>query len=391
MTETIEQEKSAPKSRKSGQVIKRGENKWLVRMFTGSSDVTGKKNYFSKTIHGTRQDAQKFLNAKLRERDLGIFIEPATESVSAYLDKWLLTAAKPKLKQQTYDSYSSLLDRYIRTPLGGIKLGNLRALDIQNVYTDMLQRKLSARVIRYTHAVFSSALKQAVQWGMLHVNPASLVQLPKSSRQEMRVLDQTEVSKFLTALQNDRYETAFSFAIASGMRPEEWMSLQWKDVDFDRATATVQRALVRLKGGDWKFDETKTSKSRRTITLPPSTVSQLRSHRARQLEERLKLGSDYQDFGLVFATEIGTPLSIHNITNRHFKPALVRAGLPKIRLYDATRHTHATLLLLAGENPKVVSERLGHSSVILTLDVYSHVLPSMQAAVAQKLEKLVFG
>ena len=284
-----------------------------------------------------------------------------------------------------------MLQRYVLEPPGSKKISALRPLDIQALYSAMQERGLSARIVRYTHAVFSSALKQAVRWGMLYRNPAELVQLPKQTRQEMRALTSEEASRFLAALKGDRCAALFALALATGMRPEEYLGLQWIDVDPAKATVTVRRALVwRTKGGGWYFTEPKTSRSRRTIPLPTSMVVALAEHKRRQAEERLKAGPGWQDHGFVFATPIGTPLNISNLTRIHFKPALLRAGLPaSIRLYDQ-RHTCATLLLQAGENPKVVSERPGHASVTLTLDVYTHVLPDMQRAAAQKLENLLF-
>jgi|SRR5262245_26722095 len=201
---------------------------------------------------------------------------------------------------------------------------------------------------------------------------------------------ESQAAEFQKALNGDPQRTTLLFALATGMRPEEYMALQWKDVDLKQGTAIVRRVLIRTKGGGWYFNEPKTPKSRRTITLPPSLVRELIEHRRAQNEARLKAGEHWQNYDLVFCTEAGTPLQINNFTARHFKPALVRAKLEaSIRLYDL-RHTHATLLLLAGEHPKVVSERLGHSSVTLTLDTYSHVLPNMQMSASEKLEKLLF-
>lgn len=383
--------KKTKQARRSGQIVARGENKWLVRVHTGRNEITGKRKYFNKTIRGTKKDAQKFLNSKLREIDLGVFIEPATESLDAYLDKWLESAAKPKLSERSFNDYEALLKRYVRERLGSLRLVNLRPLDIQALYSKMQEQGLSARVIRYTHAVLSSALKQAVHWGMLTRNPAQLAQLPKQKRREMHALSAVEVACFLDVLQGTRYAVLFAFAITTGMRPEEYFALQWKDVDLEKGVATVRRALIRKKGGGWYFTEPKTPQSRRSIPLPASMAAQIKAHRRAQAEERLKAGSAYQNNELVFATEWGTPLDLSNLTNNHFKPALKRAGLPKsVRLYDL-RHTCATLLLLAGENPKVVSERLGHASVTLTLDTYSHVLPDMQRGAAEKLEKLIFA
>ena len=180
--------------------------------------------------------------------------------------------------------------------------------------------------------------------------------------------------------------------MVSGMRPEEYLGLQWKDIDFENGSATVQRALVwNRKGGGWSLQEPKTSKSRRNVPLPSSVLSELKIRRKKQLEERLRLGQAYQNNDFIFATEIGTPILTSNLMRRHFKPILKEAKLSeKIRLYDL-RHSCATLLLAEGENPKVVSERLGHATIVLTLDTYSHVLPSMQQSATNKLENLLYS
>jgi integrase len=182
-----------------------------------------------------------------------------------------------------------------------------------------------------------------------------------------------------------------SFALATGMRPEEYLALKWSDLDLHAGNATVRRTLVWRKGGGWYFGEPKTSRSRRTIPLPMSLVGALTDHRRKQGECRLKKGSDYQNNELVFATGEGTPILLRNLVRRHFRPVLTNAKLTQsLRLYDL-RHSCATLLLSAGENPKVVSERLGHASIVLTLDTYSHVLPSMQQAATEKLERILYG
>ncbi len=180
----------------------------------------------------------------------------------------------------------------------------------------------------------------------------------------------------------------FEFALLTGMRPEEYLAIQWSDIDFGRGTAQVRRALVRHKKS-WSFEEPKTARSRRTVFLPAPLLQKLAMHKRRQGEARLKLGAAWQTFDLVFCSEEGTPLSIPNLTYRYFRPILVKAKLPQIRLYDL-RHTCATLLLIAEENPKIVSERLGHSTIVLTLDTYSHVLPTMQQGASARLERLLY-
>ncbi|MFN2394022.1 MAG: site-specific integrase, partial [Pyrinomonadaceae bacterium] len=184
--------------------------------------------------------------------------------------------------------------------------------------------------------------KQAVKWNLLQRNPSELVELPKVPHVERRVLMPDEALSFLEAANEMPHGLIFEVALLSGMRPEEYLALQWADLDFERGTAQVKRALVRHKGG-WSFQETKTARSRRTVSLPKPLFQKLKAHKTK----------------------------------------------PRIRLYDL-RHSHATLLLLADENPKIVAERLGHSTVVLTLDTYSHVLPTMQQQTTAKLTKMLY-
>jgi integrase len=347
----------------AGQLIKKGEHRWLVRVFKGRDPKTGKKKYFSKQVKGNKKDAQKFLNGILREIDLGIFVEPSTMTLSEYLE----SAARPRVSRRTADGYDGLLRRYIKEPLGIKRLDNLKALDIQKVYADIQVRGLSARVVRHTHSALHNALRQAVKWGLLSRNPSELVELPKVPHKERRVLSQEEAVRFLDAAIDMPRGLLFEFALITGMRPEEYLALQWSDIDFDRCTATIQRALVRHKK-EWSFERPKTAKSRRTVALPAPLLHRLSDHKRNQAEVRLKAGPDWQVNGLVFSSEKGTPLSIPSLTYRYFRPILKKAELPQIRLYDL-RHSCATLLLVANENPKVVSERLGHSTVVLTLEV----------------------
>jgi integrase len=255
----------------------------------------------------------------------------------------------------------------------------------------MLADGLSARTVRYCHAVLTSALKQAVKWELLFQNAASLVDLPRQARREMRALSPVEAIRFLSAAREDRYGVLFELALITGMRPEEYLALQWKDVELGKGTVTVQRTLIwRRRDGGWYYGEPKTRGSYRRIPIPFSLVRSLSAHKKHQAEERLKAGPNHRDNNLVFATTVGGPLMPQNLVRRHFKPILKKANLPtSIRLYDL-RHSCATLLLAAQENPKVVSERLGHATITLTLDTYTHVLPSMQKAASQKLENMLF-
>jgi len=239
-----------------------------------------------------------------------------------------------------------------------------------------LERKgLSPQTIRYAHAVLSAALGQAVRWRMIQANPCRDVEMPKRRQREMTALTPAECGKLREALVSDRLEALFLLLLGTGLRPGEAFALRWDALNLDAGWLRVERTLGRKgKGQPWSFDEPKTPKSRRTVTLPPSVTRALLAHRAAQAEERLKAGSEYADLGLVFATPFGQPLDERNVVNRHFKPALARAGLPgAIRLYDC-RHTAATLMLAGGAAIRAVADRLGHSSAKMTLDVYAHAL-----------------
>jgi integrase len=371
----------------AGQVIKRGEKVWLVRIFLGRN-ADGTRRYLNKTIKGTKKDANTYLSTTLAAISTGTFIEPSPVTVAEYIKKWLEVAARPRVSRRTADGYATLLERYIQESLGRKRLGDLRPLDIQKVYGEMQARGLSARVVRHTHSAFHNALKQAVKWGMIARNPSDLVELPKVPHKERRVLSPDEAAAFLEVAAVMPHGLIFEFALLTGMRPEEYLALQWSDVDFERCTVQVRRALVRHKKS-WSFEEPKTPRSRRTIYLPAPLLQKLAAHKRKQAEARLKLGAEWQAFDLVFCSEEGTPLSIPNITYRYFRPILTEAKLPRIRLYDL-RHSCATLLLIAEENPKVVSERLGHSTIVLTLDTYSHVLPTMQAKASERLSEMLY-
>ena len=375
----------------AGQIIKRGDRTWVVRIFMGR-DEKGKRRYLNKTIHGTKKDADKYLATTLTVISTGTFVEPSTLNVNDYLNKWLKGAAQPRLRDNTYREYEGLLNRYVIPKLGDKRLCDVRPLDVQALYASMSEQGLSPRTVRFTHSVLSSAFKQAVRWRMLAHNPCNSAELPRKVSQEMQALTPAEAACFLAEASRDRWGALFIIALSTGLRPSEYFGLKWSDIDMERGLLTVQRSIIwrSYKSGDWYFGEPKTPRSSRRIPLSASVIRALVEHRRHQAEERLKVGAKYQNLDLVFATSEGQPLIRLNVIQKHFKPILKRAGLSEtLRLYDL-RHSCATLLLAANENPKVVSERLGHASITLTMDTYSHVLPDMQQGASEKLESILF-
>jgi len=371
----------------AGYIQRRSETCWVARV---EHYRNGRRRYLSKTFR-TEKAAKEHLQDQQSAQNKGEFVEPTRVTLMVLMDEWLDTI-RPRVTQRTADGYKGLLDRYIRPELGSKRVNQLETRDIQRVYANMQSRKsLSARIVRHTHATLRQVLEQGVEWKLIARNPADSLKrkLPKVEESERRVLDETEAAEFLKACATKPHGLIFEFALLTGMRPEEYLALQWRDLNFERNAAQVRRALVRHKKV-WRFQEPKTKGSRRTVSLPGTLTRKLAAHKRAQAEQRLKLGSDWQVNDLIFCSETGTPLSIPNLTYRYFRPILTAATLPQIRLYDL-RHSHATLLLAADEHVKIVSERLGHSTTRLTLDTYSHVLANMQEKTSAKLEEMLYG
>lgn len=371
------------------QIIKRGENKYLIRVYL-DRDETGHRSYHNETFRGSPAKARTRARAIETDRDAGTLFKAPTASTKVYFESWLETV-KGNVAARTHYDYRVYFERYLEPEIGTILLADLTPLHLQQIYSDMKQRGFAPRTIRYAHAIASQALNQAVKWGLLQRNVAKLATVPKLIRKERRYLSPEQVQKFLAAADNDLWRPLWYLALETGMRPEEFLGLRWAAVSLDRREVRVERVLVRsrIKGEGWSLDEPKTSRSRRAIVLSPQTTAMLRAHRRAQKEARLKIGAKYQDNDFVFANPIGAPLDHAHLTRRHFKKILVAAKLPDVRMYDL-RHATATLLLAKGESPKVVSERLGHSGTTLTLDTYSHVTPTMQEDATKRIAEILY-
>jgi integrase len=237
-----------------------------------------------------------------------------------------------------------------------------------------------------------ATLRLAVRMELLGRNVADAVRPPKRVRSKLTPPTPEQAAQLLNAAvaTGDRLAALWAVGIFSGCRPGELLALSWEDVNLEAGSIVIRRNLTKVNGAPPEFVDPKTARGRRTVSLPPEAVAALRMHRQRQADERLRLGADYRDQGLVFSTHTGTPLIARNVV-RAFKRLLVHAGLPAtIRWYDL-RHGHATALLVAGVHPKVASERLGHSTVMLTLDTYSHVIEGMDADAAMKVQRAIRG
>ena len=334
----------------------------------------------------TQREAREWVKETLSQVEDGLTIKGARTTLAKYLDSWLETI-KPTVRPKTWQQYEQIVRQYVKPSLGEIRLNDLRPDHVQTLYTSQLERGLGPRSVRLIHAVLHRALNQALRWGPVRRNVCDAVDKPKQSRAEMQTFDLEQTQTFLHAVEGNRIEALFYLAISTGLRQGELLGLKWTDLDFDSGRLQVQRQLQRISGEGLTFTEPKSAAGRRAIVLGSVDLAKLQAHRKHQLEERLFAGGRWQDHGLIFTTTIGSPLDPRNLY-RTYKVILKRADLPEIRFHDL-RHTAATLMLQQGVHPKVVQERLGHSSINLTLDTYSHVLPSMQEDAAQRMNAIL--
>jgi integrase len=342
-------------ARKVGQIIARGDRRWLIRVYLGRDRETNKRNYHNRIIHGSMREAQAYLTRKLRERDLGRDLEGAKITLNEYLNRWLETAVKPRVREKTCQDYEGMLRRYIRLCLGERVLAAMRPLDIQASYHQMIERGLSARTVHYTHVMLKVSDAAGIAWRLLLENPADGVKTPQQHRDEMRSLTVDQAQTFLKAALATPHGLVFAVALTTGMRPSEYLGLKWQDIDWARQTVSVVRSIRRLNGS-WCFCDTKRSRSPRPIKLQRWIVALLRDLQTRASAH--DLCPEAHD--LVFRTSSGRPINADYLPNR-FRSILDLAGLPRIRLYDL-RHSAATIALAAGVSPKVVSEQFRHAA-----------------------------
>jgi integrase len=288
------------------------------------------------------------------------------------------------VRDTTFERYEQVVRLHIRPALGKLKLKNLSPVHVRGLYREKLDAGFSPRTVQYVHVTLHKALKQAIMEGLIPRNATEAVKPPQVRREEMQPLSPEQVRVLLEAARGERLEALYVLAVTTGLRQGELLGLKWEDVDLEAGTLQVRRSLATTKDGP-QLTAPKTRGSRRTVRLTQSAVKALKSHLKQQLGEIDRAASLWRENGLVFASETGDPLDRRYVTTHRFKPLLKRAGLPQIRFHDL-RHTCATLLLGRNVNPKVVSEMLGHASIAITLDTYSHVLPNMQSEAAKAME-----
>ncbi|MFC1943440.1 tyrosine-type recombinase/integrase [Chloroflexota bacterium] len=373
-----------------GMIIKRGDS-YRIKVSLGKDSTTGKYLSHYETVNGNKKAAEKRLNELIHQHETGTFVRPGKATLSEYLLSWLNDYCKPNLSPRTHELYSYICNKHILPTLGSMLLFELKPQQLQRLYADKLASGLSGRTVQIIHVTLHKALKNAVKTGQLIRNVVDAVDSPKIQRREMHVMSETDLHIFLEYAKDTPNYALFYTSLFTGMRRAELLALRWCDVDLELCQISVTRSMQYIQaaapGNRISFKEPKTTKSKRSIALSPSNAITLREHQAKQNELRQSLGYPaLSDSDLVFSHYDGSPLLPSSISHAWMK--LVRScGLNGIRLHDS-RHTHASLLLKQGVHPKIVQERLGHGSIQITLDTYSHVAPGLQQAAANKFDDI---
>ena len=343
----------------------------------------GRKKFFT----GRTRDVVKYrLQEAQRQAAAGHLPMGRDVQVSAYLERWLADAVKHSVRPRTYENYDLCVRRLLPF-IGRSRLRALSAEQIQFALGKLLDSGMAARSVRQVHMVLRKALKQGVLWRLLVTNPSDAVSAPRPERKEMRTLSEDEIRHFLTVTRGRRDYGLWVLLVTTGLRLGEALALRWSDLEMKEGQATIKRAVQRQRGAGLVFVEPKSARSRRTVPIPHETIDVLEEQRKCNDRDRQKAGELWNENDLVFPTPVGRPRD-SAYRSAAFHVALHRAGLPRMRLHDL-RHTAATHLLTKHVHPKVVQDLLGHSTIAITLDTYSHVLPALAKEAGGHMSSLV--
>lgn len=363
---------------------KNKSKKWYFNVYYTNDNgerKTKKGRGFASKLQAT--EAMREFETSLKK---GTYIQPNKMTYREYMEKWLEGKATT-VKASTYGTYSSLVNNHILPAIGNVDLQKITPMKLEDLYRNLMKAgRLSDENIQKVHSIIKDSLNKALRWDMILKNPAAVVDRPKASKKEIEVWDTPEVHKFLEVAKLTRNHMAFLLAVTTGMRQGEILGLRWKDIDFLSGNLSIIQTLSH--DGKELSIGAKTSAGNRVIAIDAETLNALEKHRLKYNEEKMASRNIYEDNNLVISTSVGTPLSPRNLV-RSFDTIIEKAKVKKIRFHDL-RHTHATLLLKQGVNPKIVAERLGHANVRITLDTYSHLLPTMQKDTAETFGRVFY-
>lgn len=370
-----------------GSIYRRKDGRWSGQVTAEKDPSTGKVKRV--TVYGkTRKEVQEKVRKLLNDKILGVSINPDNTTIEEWIHFYLENYKKHSVRESTFIRYESIFKLYIKANIGHILLRKLQTSDLQKFYNKIIIQKFSLSVIKLIHTIIYQSLKQAVKEGTLARNVAEHTLFPKKQLSEATALSKKDLAGFINFNRNHKYFLPVFLALTTGIRRGELLALLWEDIDFRQGRLKICRSLSLGRQGRAIIAECKTEKSKRIIPLPVEISRELKLHKAKQIKQKLKMGSFFQDNGLVFCKKDGNSFTTAAF-HKNFKNMLNQAGLSnKIRFHDL-RHTYATLLLEAGENPKVIQELLGHANISTTLDIYSHVSSQLKEQAVEKINSIL--
>lgn len=373
-------------------IHRRSPGSWEVVLEVGRDPQTGERVRRTFTVRGTKRDAEREAALQVSAMARGTYVDPSKETVGEFLGRWLRDYVEPSLSLRTRLRYRDVVEHDLLPYLGTIPLQRLRPSHVvaaEQALRASGNRKtggpLAPATVRKVHNVLHRALSHAVAWQAIPLNPADAVDRPSVPEPTPRALSPDQARTLLAVLEAHRFGLALRTALLCGLRLSELLALRWADVDWAGARLVLHQTLDSRHDGVVRFKATKTHRSARPVSVPPQLLDALREHRTTQTGQHRATGELWQDLDLVFATDQGLPLTAGWV-RKSFYRLLDDSGLPRLPLHGL-RHTMATLMLAAGEHPKVVSERLGHSNPSFTLTVYGHVVPGMHEGASRRLEE----
>ncbi len=370
----------------TGHVRRRGKNSFELKFDAGNDPITGKRRIRYTSFKGTKRAAELELARLVSEHDAGNSVDPSKVTVAEFFDRWDRDFASANVSLKTLERYRQIARLQIKPHIGNVHIQKLRPVHLADLYAKLGRGDgaLSARTIGHVHRILHRVLRHASAWGVVVQNVATHVQPPTVHETEITILAEEQIGKVIDHLRGRTLRPIISLALATGMRRGELLALRWKDTDLEGATITVARSLEQTKGS-LRFKAPKTKHGRRNITIPPWMVAELRAHRAKQQERRLKLGMGRApDDALVFAKWNGEPRAPHSVSQK-FRMIMAALKIERVTLHSL-RHTHASQLIASGMDVLTISRRLGHGSPVVTLKVYGHLFKNTDARAAEIMQ-----
>jgi len=368
-----------------GSVRQKSKNSWQIQIYTGKGPDGTPQRHFE-TVKGRKGDAQRRLTELLSSLDKGVYTPPGKLTVGEHLRNWLNSYVKANCAPRTIDSYRSTIENHLIPGLGHHTLKDLKRQAINEYYAKALDKPLSAKSVRYHHRILSHALKDAIEQGILGINPCDSARPPKADKKKARTWELSEVATLLDAASDSQFYPVIYMALSTGLRQGELLALRWRDLDLNKRSISVSRTFYKRQGVA-EFRQTKTSHSSRYVSMTPKLAAYLREYREERESLFLHFGRLLRRDDLVFCNSEGEPLD-PSVLSHSFQRIVKIAGLENLRFHDL-RHGFASLMFHQGAKPKVISEALGHASVAFTMDVYSHIIQGMQEEAMELLNEVM--